>query len=44
MKKLLIATIVLALVFGASRLAIAEEGDAPADPNAPVVDPNAAAE
>jgi hypothetical protein len=42
MKKLLIATIVCVLALGAARLAVAD--DAPADPNAPVVDPNASAE
>jgi hypothetical protein len=44
MKKLLIAAIVFALAFGASRLVIADDEGAAADPNAPVIDPNAAAE
>jgi hypothetical protein len=45
MKKLLIATIVCALAFGASRLVFASDGcDQPADPNAPVADANAQAE
>ena len=43
MKKLLIATITIALALGAARLAVAD--DAPADPNsAPVADANAIAE
>jgi hypothetical protein len=45
MKKLLIATIVLTLAFGASRLVLADgDGCQTADPNTPTVDPNAAAE
>ena len=46
MKKLLIATIVCALAFGASRLAFAEgdDGGQPVDPNTPVADANAIAE
>ena len=46
MKKLLIATIVCALAFGASRLVLAGEGDGtqPVDPNTPVADANAIAE
>jgi hypothetical protein len=46
MKKLLIATIVLALAFGASRLVLAEDDGStpPADPNTPAADANAIAE
>jgi hypothetical protein len=45
MKKALIATIVFALAFGASRLIWADDdGGQPADPNTPVADANAIAE
>ena len=45
MKKLLIATIAIALAFGASRLVLADDdGGQSADPPAPVADANAIAE
>jgi hypothetical protein len=45
MKKLLIATIAIALAFGASRLVLADgDGSQPVDPNTPVADANAIAE